>query len=234
MDHFIQIYTSRAADYHRLIAPEDADGNLLKAIQAITPIRGQRVLDLGTGTGRLPLLLAETARQVVGLDLHWDMLNENQRQRERVAGQWGLVNGDMRILPFPSDWAEVVTAGWAIGHLCGWYAEKWQTQIGRVLAEMHRVAIPGGALLIMETLTTGSLTPAPPTDGLAQYYAWLERDWGFTCQTIRTDYQFANVAEAVAKTEFFFGPELAVKIRENNWAHLPEWTGVWSKVVHQP
>lgn len=238
MDHFVQIYSSRASDYHRLIAPEDVDGNLLKTIQAITPIRGQRVLDLGTGTGRLPLLLAEAARQVVGLDLHWDMLKENQRQRESAAGQWDLVNGDMRTLPFPSDWAEVVTAGWAIGHLCGWYADEWQTQIGRVLAEMHRVAarprgagMPGGTLLIMETLTTGSLTPAPPTDGLAQYYAWLERDWGFTRQIIRTDYAFANVEDAIAKTEFFFGAELTAQIQENNWAHLPEWTGVWSKVI---
>jgi methylase of polypeptide subunit release factors len=70
MDHFVHIYTSRAADYHRLIAPEDSEGNLLKALRTVAPIRGQRVLDLGTGTGRLPLLLAREARQVIGLDLH--------------------------------------------------------------------------------------------------------------------------------------------------------------------
>jgi ubiquinone/menaquinone biosynthesis C-methylase UbiE len=231
MDHFIQIYSSRAADYHRMIAPEDSEGNLLKALQAIAPIRNQRVLDLGTGTGRLPLLLGREAKQVVGVDLHWDMLKENQRQRGQAAGRWGLVNGDMRVLPFPSGWADVVTAGWAIGHLCGWYAEDWQTQIGQVLAEMQRVATTSGVLLIMETLTTGSLTPAPPTEGLAQYYAWLESEWGFARQTIRTDYAFASVEDAAAKTDFFFGAELAAKIRANRWVSVPEWTGVWSKVV---
>jgi hypothetical protein len=94
---------------------------------------------------------------------------------------------------------------------------------------MHRVAAPGGVLIVMETLTTGSLTPAPPTEGLAEYYAWLENEWGFTRQTIRTDYQFASVDEAAAKTGFFFDAELGAKILENGWARVPEWTGVWRK-----
>jgi len=135
----------------------------------------------------------------------------------------------MRYLPFPSAWAQVVTAGWAIGHLRGWHADEWQTQIGRVLQEMRRVVAPGGVVIIMETLTTGALTPAPPTPGLAEYYAWLENEWGFVRETISTDYQFASVDEAAARSEFFFGPELAEKIRANGWARVPEWTGVWNK-----
>jgi len=228
MDHFRQIYSRRAADYHRMIAPEDTDGNLGQTLQRHIP-RGKRILDLGTGTGRLPLLLASEAAQIVGLDLHWDMLRENAIQREQVNSNWGLVQGDMRELPFPSAWAEVVTAGWAIGHLRGWYADDWQNQIGRILREMHRMAAPGGVLIIMETLTTGSLTPAPPTEGLAEYYVWLENEWGFTRETISTDYQFASAEQAAARSEFFFGPEMAEKIRANGWARLPEWTGVWSK-----
>ena len=46
-----------------------------------------------------------------------------------------------------------------------------------------------------------------------------------------TDYQFASVDEAVARTEFFFGPEMSARIREQGWARLPEWTGVWSKLI---
>lgn len=228
-DHFTHIYTHRADDYHRLIAPEDADGNLLKAIESVTALDGQRILDLGTGTGRLPLLLASRAAQFIGLDLHWDMLRQNRRQQSAIGGRWSLVQGDMRRLPLRSGWADVVTAGWAIGHLRGWFAADWQSQIGRVLKEMRQAAAPGGTLIIFETLTTGSLTPAPPTEGLAEYYHWLESDWGFTRHTISTDYQFADVDEAVARTEFFFGTELAEKIRANNWARLPEWTGMWVK-----
>lgn len=229
MDHFRYIYSCRAADYHRLISPEDCEHNLLPALQQVAGLPGKRILDLGTGTGRLPLLLGHQAGQVVGLDVHGAMLQENQHQRGQAAGRWDLVQGDMRTLPLPSGWAEVVTAGWAIGHLRGWFAAEWQTQIGRVLQEMHRVVVPGGALIIIETLTTGSLTPDPPTPALAEYYAWLESEWGFFRQTIRTDYRFASVDEAVNQTEFFFGTELAATIRRQGWAQLPEWTGVWGK-----
>ena len=103
--------------------------------------------------------------------------------------------------------------------------------MGRALREMLRVAAPGGAVVIIETLTTGSLIPAPPTEELAEYYAWLEGEWGFRRQAIQTDYQFASVEEAVARTEFFFGAKMAAKIRENSWTRLPEWTGVWRRII---
>lgn len=231
MDHFKRIYTQRAGDYHRMITPEDVEGNLLPALESLIPLREKRVLDLGTGTGRLPLLLNDRAGQLVGLDLHGAMLRENKAQRHQAGGGWGLAQGDMRMLPFPSGWAEVVTVGWAIGHLRNWFATEWQQQIGRVLREMHRVVAVPGALIIIETLTTGSLSPAPPTEGLAEYYAWLEGEWSFVRQAVQTDYQFASIDEAIAHTEFFFGPDMAAKIRANGWTRVPEWTGVWGKVV---
>ncbi len=227
MDHFQRIYSARAVDYHPLIAAEDVDGNLPKALHHLTAFTGKRVLDLGTGTGRLPMLLGHEAAQIVGVDLHWDMLRQNSIERGRAGGRWVLLQSDMRRLPCLSRSFDVVTAGWAIGHLRGWHTDDWQTQIGAVLSEMQRVVRPGGALIIMETLSTGSLTPAPPTAGLAEYYAWLEAEWGFAREAIRTDYQFPSVDEAVAHTEFFFGSELSAKIRANGWARLPEWTGVW-------
>ncbi len=231
MDHFRRIYTQQAAPYHEMIAVEDVEGNLPRALRAVTPIAGKRLLDLGTGTGRLPLLLAGEAAVTIGLDLHAAMLRENARQRGRAGGAWPLAQGDMRMLPFAAGCADVVTVGWAIGHLRGWYAADWQTQIGRVLRELHRVAAPGGALIILETLTTGGLKPTPPTPALAEYYAWLEGAWGFARRVISTDYQFASPEEAAQQTEFFFGAELAAEIRRRGWARLPEWTGLWFKQV---
>lgn len=229
MDHFRNVYNNKAAAYHQLIAAEDADGNLLPALQAITPLAGARVLDLGSGSGRVPLLLSGLDCTIVASDLHYAMLLEQREQRSLVNGRWPLVQADGRQTPFASGWADVVTAGWAFGHLVGWYADAWQQQAGRAIAEMQRTAKPGGTLIIMETLGTGVLQPAPPHDGLAAYYAWLEDEHGFVRTTVATDYDFGSVARAVELCSFFFGEEMAARARANGWQRVPEFTGVWSK-----
>lgn len=233
MDHFKHIYANRAAEYHQMIAPEDVDEQLLPALERAAggPLAGRRVLDLGSGTGRIPLMLRSVGAQIMALDLSRAMLREQQRQRALTGGRWQLVQGDVRKLPFGAGVAEVVTAGWAIGHLVGWHPEDWREHIDAAVAEMLRAVTPGGSVVIFETMSTGSLTPAPPSPDLAAYYARLENQWGFTREDIRTDYQFDSIEQAVAYTEFFFGPDLSALIRANRWARLPEWTGVWGRGV---
>jgi ubiquinone/menaquinone biosynthesis C-methylase UbiE len=247
MDHFETIYTRRAADYHRMIAAEDVDGNLPAALSELGRPRGKRILDLGSGTGRIPLLLGSQAAQMVAVDLQRAMLLEQRRQKvlareKELAGlkeiggkkepsdaDWSLVQADMRHIALVSGWAQLTLAGWAIGHLRTWFSQDWQRQMRITLAEMQRVTQPGGRLVIIETLGTGSLVPKPPVESLAEYYTWLEQDWGFWRHEIRTDYQFDSVEQAVAHTQFFFGSELADKIRANRWRRVPEWTGIWTR-----
>lgn len=62
MDHFKQIYSTRAAAYHKMIQAEDVDGNLLPAIARRVALAGKRVLDLGSGSGRLSLPLCRRRR----------------------------------------------------------------------------------------------------------------------------------------------------------------------------
>lgn len=231
-DHFPEIYSTQAAAYHQMIAVEDVDQNLLKAIQAVTSLEGKRALDLGTGTGRIPILLHDHSVEVVAMDLHRDMLRENAVQRQTQGGKWGMFQGDMRFLPLAKTQFDIVFAGWAIGHFGSWYPDAWKEEINRVVQEMHRQCKVGGTVMIMETLSTGATSPAPPTPRLAEYYAMLENEWGFERQAIQTDYLFESVEQAVAYTEFFFGEAMSALIHENQWARLPEWTGVWSKKVN--
>ncbi|MEM5774465.1 MAG: class I SAM-dependent methyltransferase, partial [Anaerolineaceae bacterium] len=158
-------------------------------------------------------------------------LLENRARREDTGGDWPLVQGDMRTLPFAAECADIAIAGWSIGHLRAWYADSWQVHIGAILREMERITKPGGAMIICETMSTGSLIPHPPTPQLAEYYNWLEKKHGFTLEIIPTDYKFASVEQAAEYTEFFFGSEMADQIRANNWSRLPEWTGIWYKTV---
>ncbi len=229
MDHFKKIYAVNARDYHRMITAEDVDGNLLPALNALVPLDGRRILDLGSGTGRLPLLLNGRVKEMIALDLNFPMLLEQAIQRESIRGGWPLINGDMRWLPFQDQCFDVIIAGWAIGHLRSWFAADWKKQMSLIFTEMQRTVISGGTLIVLETMTTGCTQPAPPTEGLAEYYHWMETQLGFKRQVIQTDYQFADVDQAVAYTEFFFGSDLAKAIRRNAWARLPEWTGVWGK-----
>jgi len=127
----------------------------------------------------------------------------------------------------PANAADIITAGWAIGHMTSWFEERWQQKISNVINEMRRVVQSGGVLIIIETLGTGFVKPAPPGDNLAKYYAWLKSELGFSEEIISTDYQFEDVSTAVDAMSFFFGPELGEKIRQNNWSRVPEWTGIW-------
>ena len=104
-----------------MIGFEDADKNLRPALESITPFRHKQILDLGTGTGRIPLLFPN--QKIIGLDLHRDMLRENQRN---ISFTHPLVQADMRSLPFPNEQFEIITAGWAIGHFTGWYPDTWK------------------------------------------------------------------------------------------------------------
>ncbi len=157
------------------------------------------------------------------------MLLENRRQHMPEPGP--LVEGDMRTLPFPAGCFEVVTAGWALGHFTGWYPQDWRNHISVALDDARRVLAPGGHLIIIETLTTGSHKPAPPNEVLAAYYRWLEDDLGFFRQEVQTDYLFDSLELAYAYAKFFFGDGLAKKVRRENWVRLPEWTGIWSRKV---
>ena len=226
-DHFIQIYQQHAATYHEMIACEDVDGNLRPALEAVTPFGGKSVLDLGTGTGRIPLLFPDAA--VTGLDLQRAMLLENRRQQMPDPGP--LLEGDMRALPFSAGFFEVVTAGWALGHFTGWYPQDWQAKISQALDEARRVLVSGGHLILIETLTTGSHNPAAPNEALADYYDWLENDHNFSRREVQTDYLFDSLELTYAYAKFFFGDALAKKVRRENWVRLPEWTGIWSRKV---
>jgi ubiquinone/menaquinone biosynthesis C-methylase UbiE len=231
MDHHESIYRSQAGAYQRMIAAEDVDGNLIATIQRVCDPRGKRLLDLGCGTGRLPGLLQSMTSYLVGIDLHRAMLEENAAIRNDSGGDWSLVQGDMRWLPFAAKTFDILTAGWAIGHMRGWFSQNWKAAIGQVLDEMHRATCPGGALIILETLGTGTATPAPPTPELVQYYLWLEKSWHFKHIEIQTDFQYPSVQAAIEATEFFFGSQLSEKIERNNWARIPEWTGMWWKTL---
>lgn len=66
--------------------------------------RTGRVLELGSGTGRLIIPLARSRADITGIDFSTEMIARARRRARRLplAQRPGLVRGDIRALPFPS------------------------------------------------------------------------------------------------------------------------------------
>lgn len=98
--------------------------------------RGQRILDVGVGTGRASLPLARAGYEVTGVDSSEAML---QKTRE-LAGSIPitLLQGDVAKLSFPDDSFDTVMALNTIGHF-----PHWQP----ILKEWKRVCKPGGRIV---------------------------------------------------------------------------------------
>ena len=221
-----RVYREDAERYDRLVSREDHEGNLLPALRRIAPLEGSTVVDLGAGTGRLTRLLAPVAGRIVGLDLSPAMLRVAQAWLGGWPGApWALAVADHRALPLRTTSADVVVAGWTVCYTVLWTGEAWREHLARALDEMARIARPGGAQIIIETLGTGNETPEAP-EALRGYYDALAAA-GFASTWVRTDYRFASVAEAEALIGFFFGPALAGRVARQRMLVVPECTGIW-------
>jgi ubiquinone/menaquinone biosynthesis C-methylase UbiE len=227
---YAQVYLHDPERYDAMVAAEDCDGALPALLAAIAPLPdGARALELGVGTGRVTRMLLRAGASVRGCEYAAPMLAV-ARARLRAEGyadaRLDLTVGDAYALTFGAAWADLAVAGWVFGHAVSWHPADWQSRVGHALTAMRRALHPGGRLVVIETLGTGSAEPAPPP-GLIAYQHWLESEWGFTRHAIRTDYRYASVEAAAAGMGFFFGEAMVAKVRANQWSRVPECTGVW-------
>ncbi len=228
MPSFEEIYARHADLYDALVEREDHQGHLLPALLETAQLEGADIVEFGAGSGRLTRLLVPFAGHVRAFDASAHMLSvADAHLRATGLANWELGVAENRRLPVADAAADIAIAGWSFGHAVDWFPTAWRTEIGAAVDEMERVLRPGGTAIILETLTTGSETPAPPTAGLAAYYRWLETERGFSRKAVRTDFRFESLAEADRLTRFFFGNELADKVRREHWIILPENTGIW-------
>jgi ubiquinone/menaquinone biosynthesis C-methylase UbiE len=222
------IYREHADRYDELIAAEDCDGALLPALAAIAPLDGAVLLDVGTGTGRIPRLVVGRARRVIGVEPSPAMLEVASRHLQATGrSNWELHRGDAGHLPVASEVADVAMAAWVFGHFRHWLPDGWRKEIARAIGELDRCLKPGGTAIVIETLGTGAEAPGAPNDALGEYYRWLEEEMGFVRKELRTDYLFPDPATAAAICGFFFGADFGARVVREGWSRVPEHTGLW-------
>jgi ArsR family transcriptional regulator len=100
-----------------------------------------RLVDIGTGTGRMIELLAPRATQAIGIDRSSEMLRLARVKLEAAGIASSLRQGDMYALPLPDGAADNV-----IIHQVLHYAHSPAAAI----AEAARVLSPGGTLLVVD------------------------------------------------------------------------------------
>jgi len=212
------------------VAREDRQGNLFAALNAIRPLNGLRVVEFGAGTGRITRLLSVQVEQVAAFDMAPSMLRRAQKAlRHSGMGNWSLALGDNGRMPVAADCADLVIEGWSFGHVMDGQRDDWQARVDAMLAEMGRILKPAGTAILIETIGSGRRRPPAPSAELAQLYAYWQERCGFAYRWIRTDYQFASLAEADELLRFFFGAELAEATVASGNLIVPECTGIWWK-----
>ncbi len=112
-------------------------------IRKLSPVAGQRILDVCTGTGDLALGFASAApgATVVGLDFCPEMLDIARQKNQRASNQVEFGDGDATKLPVESNAFDIVT--------CAFGLRNVSDTVGGI-DEMVRAAKSGGKVGILE------------------------------------------------------------------------------------
>ena len=151
-------------------------------IETLALHSGQRLLELGCGTGNTALRLARRADiSIVGLDLLSEMLLAARRRLGRAANHCTLVCASASVLPFMDQSFDRVYAESVLGI-------QNDADIKRILAETFRVLKPGGRFVANEAIWRPNVDQSTVTEvnrqsedhfGLrpASEHAWSVERW---------------------------------------------------------
>jgi SAM-dependent methyltransferase len=142
-------------DYHKFATASIWElGPLLVGACGIT--RGQRVLDVGAGTGNVAIRAAEAGAEVVASDLTPENFDAGRREASAHGVELEWVEADAERLPFAEDEFDVVTS--AVGAI---FAPDHRA----VADELLRVCRPGGTIGLI------TIAPAGPVLDLFDLFA---------------------------------------------------------------
>jgi trans-aconitate methyltransferase len=192
-----------AATYHRVSDPQRTWG--LRVLDRLSPTAGERILDIGCGTGRLTaaILARVPSAHVVGLDRSWTMVQQAVRVQDRAIG---FVHADATRLPFDACFDAVFST--ATFH--------WIPDHDALFGEIHRVLEPRGRLVAQagggpNLARLYERSAALSSDGeFAQFFAGWTDPW-----------YFAGVEETHARLKRAGFAEVDVWL-ESTPTHMPD------------
>jgi len=146
-------FYNKIAKVYDLLAEHSEQSMRELGIKMLAPIPGNRLLEIGSGTGHVLVELANAVGptgKVFGIDISENMLahTEELLQRENVAARVTLTCGDAEELPYDDQSLDGV-------FMC-FVLELFDTpEIPRVLAECRRVLRLGGRIVVVAVSKEG-------------------------------------------------------------------------------
>lgn len=138
-----------AAARRRVLRERGYDTAALRArvVECARPVAG-RVLDVGTGPGRLAILLAKEGARVTTLEFEGEGIEVARRNAAQagVGGRIRFLRGDAARLPFPDGVFDLVASANLIHHM---------GEPGRAVREMVRVCRRGGRVVVADMTEAG-------------------------------------------------------------------------------
>ena len=162
-----------AEQYHRVSDPQRSWG--LPVLDRLAPASGERILDIGCGTGRLTADLHARAgsARLIAADRSWTMARQARRHLPAAVA---VVEADAAWLPFGREAFDAVFST-ATFH--------WVSDHPRLFAEIHRVLRPRGRLVSqagggpnLERLYRRSAALASDVEFAAYFTGWCD-PWTF-------------------------------------------------------
>ena len=221
------IYRRHRAEYDRLVNAEDYERHLPQFLHSRLDWRGKTVLEGGLGTGRVTEWFVESARRLIGFDREPHMLAAARERLARFADKLELRVADNLDLPVLPEKADLFVEGWSWGHAIVDGPGAVEAIAETLFAQVRKNLVPGGGVVLIETLGTNALAPAAPHPRLAEFYQLLQSRHGLQQAAISTDYRFPSAREAAAVLGFFFGEPMKNAVLSAGSATVPEWTGIW-------
>ncbi|MBD0383591.1 class I SAM-dependent methyltransferase [Paenibacillus sp. WST5] len=124
-------------------------GETMEQLRKYPINQGQRVLEVGCGTGRTACFLAEQGIEVTAIDIRPDMIAKAKIRAEKSNVQVQFLEGDACQLPFDDNSFDVVMVESVTN-----FAEA-----RKAMSEYYRVLKPGGKLYDREVIKTKEMKP---------------------------------------------------------------------------
>ena len=109
-------------------------------------IRGQRIVDLGCGNGRLSLLLAQSGNTVTGVDNSEEQIRLARENAEAAGARPVFLRAPMEATGLPAGAFNIAVLSQSLHHAAN---------PKEAIAECRRLLAPGGQILILDLLAHG-------------------------------------------------------------------------------